>query len=338
MRRRIFLLLLPALLACGEARGRPELEAPPERIVSLIPATTELLVALGVSDRIVARTDFDHDPALADLPSVGPGLTPSVEWLVALRPEFVITWPDSPDRGLAAQLEALGITTYTARIETLDDIITTTRRIGALVGRAAAADSLVRAIETGLEEVRRAVAGRDRPAVFYVVGHEPPMTAGPGTFIDELITIAGGRNLFADAPGWPQVSLEEMIRREPDLLIVPQGEGNSTPERLTQRAGWRELAAVRAGRVYTIDAEVAHRPGPRIAQVARTLAGLIHPEAFAQATAPEATTAHSEHGARSISAVQSLPAATTARSAPGARPLPTAPSAKVAQAAPTAAR
>lgn len=278
------LLLLPALLACGEARGQPEhgqISAPPTRIVSLIPATTELLVALGAADRLRARTDFDRDPALAALPSVGPGLTPSLEWLVSLRPELVITWPDSRDRGLVAQLTALGIPTYSARIESLDDIITTTRHLGALLGRAEAADSLIAEIEDGFDEVRRAVAGRDRPTVFYVVGHEPPMTAGPGTFIDELITLAGGRNLFGDTPGWPQVSLEEALRREPDLLIVPQGEGNATPERLTGRPGWRELAAVRAGRVYPIDAEVAHRPGPRIARVARTLAELIHPEAFA---------------------------------------------------------
>jgi iron complex transport system substrate-binding protein len=306
-RQLIPLLVLPALLACGEVRGQaelgeamaPEPAAPvvddagrevllpghPERIVSLIPATTELLVALGVADRIRARTDFDHDPALAALPSVGPGLTPSVEWLVALRPELVITWPDSRDRGLAAQLEALGIPTYAARIETIDDITTTTRRIGTLVGRTQAADSLVREIEAGLAEVRRAVAGRDRPTVFYVVGHEPPMTAGPGTFIDELINLAGGRNLFPDTPGWPPVSLEEVLRREPELLIVPLGEGNATPDRLTRRPGWRDLTAVRAARVYTIDAEFAHRPGPRIAQVARALAELIHPEAFAPAAA-----------------------------------------------------
>lgn len=314
-RNRIPLLLLPALLACGEIRGQPELAAnggasvgasgaaaapahvvddsgnelrlavPPKRIVSLIPATTELLVALGAADRLSARTDYDYDPALAALPSVGPGLTPSLEWLVALRPELVITWPDSRDRGLSAQLSDLGIPVYSARIESLDDIVSTTRRLGALLGQATAADSLIREIELGLDEVRHAVAGRGRPTVFYVVGHEPPLTAGPGTFIDELVNLAGGRNLFPDTPGWPQVSLEEVLQREPDILIVPQGEGNATPERLTRRAGWRELGAVRAGRVYSIDAEVAHRPGPRIARVARMIAEIIHPGAFMSDTA-----------------------------------------------------
>ncbi len=296
------LLLLPTLLGCGEAKGQPEsgvhhgaavpapvrddaghelqLAAAPARVISLIPATTELLVALGAADRLVARTDFDQDPALAALPSVGPGLTPSLEWLVSLRPELVIAWPDSRDRGLTAQLTALGIPVYAARIESLDDIVSTTRRLGTVLGLGAAADSLVQAIDTGFAEVRRAVAGRGRPTVFYVVGHEPPMTTGPGTFLDELITLAGGRNLFADAPGWPHVSLEEVVRRQPDLLIVPFGEGNAAPERLARLPGWRELDAIRAGRVYSIDAEVAHRPGPRIAEVARMLAELIHPDAF----------------------------------------------------------
>jgi iron complex transport system substrate-binding protein len=267
------------------------LAAPPSRIVSLIPATTELLSTLGAADRLIARTDFDKDPALAGLPSVGPGLTPSVEWLVSLRPELVIAWPDGRDRGLTAQLEALGIPTYSAQIESLDDIVTTTRRLGAILGLAQRADSLVRAIETGFGEIRGAVAGRGRPIVFYVVGHEPPMTAGPGTFLDELIELAGGRNLFHDTPGWAHVSLEEALRRQPELLIVPFGEGNASTERLTRRPGWRELDAVRTGRVYSIDANIAHRPGPRIAEVARMLAEMIHPDAFtSEAADPGAIT------------------------------------------------
>jgi iron complex transport system substrate-binding protein len=269
-----------APVVVDDAGHELRLSAPPTRIISLIPATTELLIALGATDRIVARTDFDYDPALAALPSVGPGLTPSLEWLVSLQPDLIIAWPDSRDRGLTAQLRALGIPVYGARLESLDHIATTTRRLGTLLGLAAGADSLVHTMETGFDEVRRAVAGRNRPVVFYVVGHEPPMTAGPGTFLDELITLAGGQNLFSDAPGWPHISLEEALRRQPDLLIVPLGEGNTLPERLARRPGWRELDAVRAGRIHSIDANVAHRPGPRIAEVARTLAELIHPEAF----------------------------------------------------------
>lgn len=259
---------------------------PPTRVVSLIPATTELIQVLGATDRLIARTDFDRDTALAGLPSVGPGLTPSIEWLVSLRPDFVIAWPDAPDRGHTAQLADLGIPVYAARIESLDDVVSTIRRIGAALALTPAADSLARAIQAGLDEVRRAVEGRERPVVFYVVGHEPPMTVGTGTFIHELIELAGGRNPFAELHGWPIVSLEEALRRRPDLVILPQGEGNTTPDQLARRTGWREMDAIRAGAIYTVDAEIMHRPGPRIAEVARHLAELIHPDAFNTPAAP----------------------------------------------------
>lgn len=249
----------------------------PERVVSLIPATTEMISALGAAELLVARTDFDRDSTLAHLPSVGPGLTPSVEWLISLDPDLVIAWPDAPDRGLAHQLERLGVPVYAARIESLDDILSTTRRVGALLGRTPAADSLVREIEGGLDEVRRAVEGRERPVVLYLIGLEPPMTVGSGTFIDELIEIAGGRNLFNDLEGWPQVSIEEVIRRRPEIVVLPQGEGNTTPERLARRTGWRELEAVREGAIITVDAETMHRPGTRVVETARRLAELLHP-------------------------------------------------------------
>jgi iron complex transport system substrate-binding protein len=174
---------------------------------------------------------------------------------------------------------ALGIPVYAAEIESLDDVVSTIDRVGTLLGLGTAADSLISSIESGLEAVRSAVSGRVRPDIFYMIGHSPPMTAGPGTFIDELIGIAGGRNLFADSPsGWPLIALEEIVRRQPDLLIVPFGEGNAALEQLIRLPGWRELDAVRAGRVYSVDAEIAHRPGPRVAEVARIFAGLIHPE------------------------------------------------------------
>lgn len=293
------LALLATLLACAEPRadtgngggaasyvvvddvGRElRFDRSPMRVISLVPATTETIQALGAADRLIARTDFDRDPALADLPSVGPGLTPSVEWLVSLRPELVIAWPDTPDRDIAAQLARLGIPVYAARIETLDDVVSTIRRIGAALDLEPAADSLIAEIRAGLDEVRHAVAGRGRPVVFYVIGHEPPMTVGAGTFIHELIELVGGRNAFGDLNGWPVVSLEEALRRRPDLVILPQGEGNVTPGALAGRAGWRELDAVRNGAVHTVDAEEIHRPGPRVAEIARHLAGVIHPDAF----------------------------------------------------------
>ena len=138
----------------------------------------------------------------------------------------------------------------------------------------------------GLRSVREAVAGRERTSVFYVVWYDPPTTSAAGTFIDELIQLAGGRNVFADAPGlWPQVSMEEVVRRQPDIILVSQTE--STPidlERFSSAVGWRELRAVREGRLVRVDANLYNRPGPRVAEAAQRLARLLHPEAFADET------------------------------------------------------
>jgi iron complex transport system substrate-binding protein len=116
--------------------------------------------------------------------------------------------------------------------------------------------------------------------VFYVVYNDPPMTAGPRTFIAQLISLAGGRSIFTDSSQlWPNVAMEEIVRRDPDILIVPKGESSATSlERLRQLTGWRSLRAVREGRVVTVPADLVNRPSPAIANSARVLLGAIHPE------------------------------------------------------------
>lgn len=273
----------PRIPACdvGGLEARP----PAARIISLLPSVTEMLVALGAGDRLVARTDYDTDPALRRLPSVGGGLHPSLERLTALRPQLVVGW--SGDQSLD-QLARPGILVYRPQSQTLADVRCTILHLGRALGLEAGADSLTRAIDGELEDVRRAVQGRPRPSVFYVVWFDPPMTAGPGTFIDELIHIAGGRNVFADAPSpWPTVSLEEVVRRQPAIVLVPRGErGAERSDRLRRAPGWRDLRAVRAGRVIDVDADLFNRPGPRVGKAARTLAHLLHPEAFLAAGTP----------------------------------------------------
>ena len=273
---------LAAATACAGERGgvdRVQEDSPPERIVSLIPSATETIVALGAVDRLVARTSFDVDPALADLPSVGDGLTPSLELLTTLQPDLIVAWPDNASRSVIGRLEVLGARVYTPQVQTLADLHRATEELGGLLGLKDIADSLNAAIAKDLESVRVAVAGRERPSVFYVVWYEPPTTAGSGTYIDELIQIAGGRNVFADAPGlWPQVSLEEVVRRQPDIVLISQTEDKLIDaESLGRAVGWRELRAVREGGAILSDADLYNRPGPRVGEAARRLAGLLHP-------------------------------------------------------------
>lgn len=278
-----------ATTACGGERDtrQPaltggELERPPRRIVSLIPSVTETILALGAADRLVARSDFDTDPALAHLPAVGQGLTPSLEQLTMLQPELVIAWPDNASRSVIARLADLGVTVYTPQIQTLADIERTIRELGDIMGLESAAASLNATIDAELDAIRRAVADRERPTVFYVVWYAPPTTAGTGTYVNELIEIAGANNIFEDAPGlWPTVSIEDVLNRRPDIVLLSQTEEIRVDlEQLRAAPGWRELEAVREGRVLQIDADLYNRPGPRVIEAARQLAYLLHPDAF----------------------------------------------------------
>jgi iron complex transport system substrate-binding protein len=282
------LSLLFAAIACSaEREAAPaadkagELQRP-QRIVSLIPSITETIVALGAADLLVARSDFDTDLALAHLPSVGQGLTPSLEILTMLEPDLVIAWPDNVSRSVIGRLEELGVVIYAPQIQTLADIERTTRELGDMLGLEMAAAELTASIDGELHAIRLAVADRERPAVFYVVWYEPATTTGAGTYVHELIEIAGGRNIFEDAPGlWLTVSLEEVLHRQPDIVLLSRtDEIPVDTERLRDTPGWRDLQAVRDGRLVKIDADLYNRPGPRVVEAARQLARLLHPDAF----------------------------------------------------------
>lgn len=255
------------------------LEAAAGRVVSMMPSVTEWIIAMGGADRLVARTDFDSHPSVDTLPSVGGGLTPSVEWLAARRPDLVVAWPDAPSRSLVARLEAMGVPVYAAPSETIEEGLETARDLGTLLGRDDRAAAAVAEVTAGLDSVTAAVAGRDRPDVLFLIGLDPLMAAGPGTFVDQLLERAGGRNVLADLDIlWPQLSVEEVVRRAPALVIVGTA-GRADPlAALRARPGWRDVPAVRTGRVHAVDPNLVNRPGPRMDEAAATLARLIHDE------------------------------------------------------------
>jgi iron complex transport system substrate-binding protein len=274
----------PGIIEVIDDAGRTvRLDAPATRIISLIPAQTEVVAALGGVERLLARTRWDTDPRLAHLPSLGDALTPSVEWIVAQRPDLVIAWADADARTTVQQLSEAGVTVYSSRVESLDEIDAMIARIGVLLGRADAADSLIAHIDAQLDSVRAAVAGRARPDVLYLIEEDPAMAAGAGTFAGQLVEVAGGRNVFADLPQfYPQVSLEEILRRDPDLIIRPTTRpGTGRLAALRARPGWRELRAVRDGHVHEIDVDLYNRPGITVGRAARGLAHIIHRGAFA---------------------------------------------------------
>lgn len=249
------------------------LDASATRIVSLMPTVTDLIIAMGHADRLIARTDYDVDPAIRALPSVGGGLTPSVEWLAAQQPDLVIAWPDNAARSLVGKIEAVGVPVYSARTDTIFNTIEVIRDLGVLLDARRAADSLEHAITGALDSVRTASKRRASVSVAYVLSISPPTVAGPGTFINELIVIAGGSNVFGDVrQPYPEINLEELLRRDPDVIVLARESTTDTGESLAKLPGWRELRAVKAGRVHRVSPDYFNRSGPLMPRAARELA------------------------------------------------------------------
>ncbi|HEX6041821.1 helical backbone metal receptor [Longimicrobium sp.] len=291
------LLLAASLAACGgdaaraatadgvratDANGRVvTLDRPAARVISLVPSATDLLVAAGGRERLVARTDNDHAPELAPLPSVG-GMEPSVEKIVALRPDLVVILDMTSSRGLIDGLEAQGIRTFSLGTRDTTQTFAGLHALGRLTGVERGADSLAGRMRGELAAVA-ARAPADTPTVFLVVNVDPPMTAGPETFMAQMVSVAGGRTAFPDLrEDWAMISLEEVLRRQPDWLLTSTGQGGTRERRLAQlRAapGWRELRAVREGRVIALPSDLLARPGPRLAEAARLIQAELHPQA-----------------------------------------------------------
>jgi len=271
----------PASIALTDDAGHAvQLAAPARRVVSLVPSVTETVIALGASDRIVGLTEYDHDTTLAAVPLIGRGLSPSVEAIIALRPDLVVVWASDKRGDLRSQLEKASIATYAFNVQDTTDAYRVVTVMGQALGRQAAGDRLLDSLRASLKETQSIAANRSRRRVFYVVYNDPPMTAGPGTFIDQLLDIAGAENVFKDATSnWPTVSLEEVVKRDPDVVVLPVGEMSSQiGERLRSTAGWRDLRAVKNGCLALVDADLVNRPGTNVAVAARRLEVLLHDE------------------------------------------------------------
>jgi iron complex transport system substrate-binding protein len=265
-----------ALVVRDYAGREVRMARPAQRVVSLLPTVTDLMLAMGLEHRLIARTDFDTDQRLAHLPSLGGGLTPSVEWLAQVKPDLVIAWPDQGTRSLVERLASVGVPVYSARTESIADTYRVLGDLGTLLGIRQQTDSLGNSIRGALDSVRAATSTRAPAKVAYVVGLDPPMVAASATFIDELISIAGGRNIFPELRLWPQVNLEELLQRDPDVVVIADTGSEEPVAMLRRLPGWRELRAVRAGRVHRVSPYFFNRSGPTMPSAARELARFFH--------------------------------------------------------------
>ena len=254
------------------------LGAPPQRIVSLNPATTELLFALGAGPRVVGRTQYDLWPDSARLvPSVGAGMQPNLEAVLGRHPDLVIMYASGSDRGSADRLTASGVPTAAFRMDKIADFARVTLLLGRLLDDTARARRVVDSVTATLDRVRRATAPLPRPTVFMHVWEKPLMTIGGGSFLSELVTIAGGRNTYGSLPApSPVVTLEDVLRRNPQIILVSPGERTT----MLASARWQALPAVRTGRVLAYDTNLVARPSVKLGEAAVSLAHLLHPGAL----------------------------------------------------------
>lgn len=248
-----------------------------ERVVSLNPTTTELLFALGAESRLVARSRWDTFPADAErIPAIGDGIRPNIEAVVAMRPTLVLLYATPDNRAAADALARAGIRTMALRVDRIAQWHLLVQRLGVALGVEPSARAVRDSVQRTLDRVRaRTEPLPARPTVVWPVWDTPPMVIGGGSYLDELITIAGGVNVFHDRrePSLA-VSMEDIVRRAPMHVIVSTQQAAS----YRTRSGWRALPAVRDGRFILENPDVTGRPSVTMGMAAVQLAKALHPQ------------------------------------------------------------
>ncbi len=261
------------------------LPAAAQKIVSLAPSNTEILYAIGAGSQIIGRDDFSNFPSQAlELPSVGGSMSNyNLEEITRLEPDLVLAGGINTPEQVKA-LEDLGITVFfLANPVDLEDLFENLQTVALLTGQESEAEALVASLRQRVNAVESALEGvTERPSVFYELdGSDParPWTAGPGSFTDYLITLAGGENIAAGLSGeWAQISQEELILQDPHIILLGDAAYGVTVEQVAARPGWDTLQAVRQQRVYPFDDDLVSRPGPRLVDGLVALARIFHPD------------------------------------------------------------
>ncbi len=252
--------------------------SPPQRIVSLNPTTTELLFALGAGSRVVGRTTWDVWPDSARLvQDLGPGIRPNVEAILGAKPDLVILYASLDNRAASRRLRAAGVNTISLKIDLVADFYRATEMIGRVTGDTAMARVITDSVARSIDRVRTATAGLPTPTVFWHIWDAPPITIGRGSYMHELTTIAGARNIYSDlASPSPAISIEDVVARNPDFVLAgPEGTA-----KMSAHPQWKQVRAVRERRMLVLDTLVIARPGVRLGEAAVSLARLVHPGAL----------------------------------------------------------
>jgi len=278
--------VFPLTLTDGAGR-KVTIESAPARIVSLSPSNTEILFAVGAGKLVVGDTKYCDFPVEAqNLTKIG-GFSAdsiSVETIVSLKPDLVLANSSGHEPVIKALTQA-NIKVIALDAKTFEDVYSNIELVGKITDHETEAVSVVDGMKSRVAAVTQkiaSVAQDKRPTVFWEVWNEPLMTAGPNTFFGQMIGLAGGVSIFADVTGdWPQVSAEEIIKRNPDFILGPDSHGDKlTADLLAARPGWTQISAVKNGKIYLIDGNTSSRPGPRLVNALEAIAKALYPDLF----------------------------------------------------------
>ncbi|HET7108084.1 MAG TPA: cobalamin-binding protein [Candidatus Acidoferrum sp.] len=312
-RARIFgaaLLLLGALPACAQSVtpvrspdspsvtrevvdefGRTiRLPQLPSRIVSLAPSLTETVYALGAQDRLVGDTDYcDYPPDAKKKKKVGGPINPNLEEIAALHPDLVLVTKEINRLDTVRALDSLGIPAYATDARTVDEILSTTRKLADVLGVPENGKSLTADLQARLSALQSKLEAIPPSRVLFIVWTEPLISVGKNTFIADALRRADATSIVESTQDWPQMSLEEVVRLRPEYLVFAESHSDSASrefEALANRPGWNILEAVR-NRHFAVVSDAVNRPAPRIVSAIEDLARQLHPLAFQEAPAPE---------------------------------------------------
>lgn len=302
------LILFILLILCGQACNRSNVPSPaspasvdtgsnlhtytdgisrsvslprhPTRIISLAPSVTEVIYLLGADDRLIGVTrQCDWPESVKSKPRIGDLINPNYEVIVAAKPDLVIASTAGNDQSAVLKLARLGLPVYVTAPRSVEGIFQTVTSIGQVTDRAAQAEALVAEMKRRLGEIRTRLAGLPPVRAFFVTWFEPLLAPGKGTFENDVLRLAGVESLTAGIDQYyPRYSLEQVLAHDPEAIITVNHEGSPLPD-LRRLAGWRNLTAVRTGRIYILN-EVFQHPSPRFVDGVEELARKLHPERF----------------------------------------------------------
>ena len=266
-----------------EAGRTVRVPQPVQRIVSLAPSLTETIYALGVQDRLVGDTDYcDYPPDAQKKTKVGGAINPSLEQIVALRPDLVLVTKSLNLIETVHALDNLGVSSYGTDPHTVQEIVSSTERLAGVLGVPEAGAALGADLERHLADLQQRLSGLSPRRVLFIVWSDPLISVGKGTFIADALRLAGATSIVDSAQDWPHMSLEEVVRLQPDFLVFAASHSDSGQndfDVLAARPGWRGLDAVR-NRHFAVISDAVNRPAPRIVSAIEDLARQLHPEAF----------------------------------------------------------